>query len=114
MPVSPLELAKKLSFEIVNGGGCMERQIDGVYCGDLLSMVMGRAQADNVWITVMGNVNTIAVAVLADISCIILSENTTLDIDAIAKAQAQEICVLASGMPTFETAMAVQKALSEK
>lgn len=110
--MSPLELAKKLSFNIVNAGSGEERQINGVYCGDLLSMVMGRAQADNAWITVMGNVNTIAVAVLADISCIILSENSALDIDAKTKAEAQDVCVISSGMPTFETAMAVQRALS--
>ena len=40
-----------------------------------LSWVMARAQSGNVWITVMGNVNAIAVATLTDVSCIVLTEN---------------------------------------
>ena len=32
-----------------------EREIDGVYVGDLLSWVMGRAQSDNAWVTIMSN-----------------------------------------------------------
>ena len=34
-----------------------EREISGVYIGDLLSWVMGRAKADNAWITIMSNIN---------------------------------------------------------
>ena len=44
-----------------------EREIDGVYIGDLLSWVMGRASQDNAWITIMSNINVIAVATLAAI-----------------------------------------------
>ena len=47
-----------------------DRDIDGVYIGDLLSWVMGRAQMDNAWITIMSNVNVIAVASLADGFCV--------------------------------------------
>ena len=40
---------------------------------------MGKAPAGCAWITVMGNVNSIAVATLADISCIILADSVELD-----------------------------------
>ena len=73
-----------------------EREITGVYIGDLLSWVMGRAQGGDCWFTVMGNVNAIAVAFLADCACIVLCENATLDNDAKEKAELQDICVLAS------------------
>ena len=39
-----------------------DREIKGCYIGDLLSWVMGRAEADNVWITIMSNINIAAVA----------------------------------------------------
>lgn len=55
------------------------REIDGVYIGDLLSWVMGRAQSGNVWITIMSNINIVAVASLADTSCIILAEGVDVD-----------------------------------
>ena len=30
-----------------------EREVKGAYVGDLLSWVMGKAEADNVWVTIM-------------------------------------------------------------
>ena len=67
------ELGRALSLEtVVAGDG--GREVTGGYCGDLLSWVMGRAPAGCVWLTVMGNVNAIAVAVLADVACILLTE----------------------------------------
>ena len=47
--------------------GDLSRLVTGGSCGDLLSWVMGRALPDSAWITVMGNVNAVAVAVLADV-----------------------------------------------
>ena len=40
---------------------------------------MARALSGNVWITVMGNVNAIAVGTLTDVSCIVLTENASLE-----------------------------------
>ena len=55
---------------------------------------MGRAKESSAWVTVMGNVNAVAVAVLADISCIVLAENSTLDEDAKIKADEHDIPIL--------------------
>ena len=55
----------------------------GIYCCDLLSIVMGRAPADGLWVTVMGNLNSIAVAVLTDSACILLAEGMALDGDVL-------------------------------
>ena len=60
-----------------------DREINGVYIGDLLSWVMGRAQADNAWITIMSNINILAVASLADTACIILAEGVEVAQDVI-------------------------------
>lgn len=60
----------------------LSREVTGGYCGDLLSWVMSRAKAGDAWMTVMGNVNSIGVAALADIACIILTESAPLDEDA--------------------------------
>jgi len=82
-----------------------DRQIDGVYIGDLLSWVMGRAQMDNAWITIMTNVNVIAVASLADTSCVVLAEGVEMPEDIVATAQEKEINVLRSSEPIYETAL---------
>lgn len=103
--MTPVEFAKKHSFTILNEGEGNERLIEGVYCCDLLSVVMGKAKQNDAWITVMGNVNSIAVAVLADVSCIILSEDISLDDTAMQKAKEQNVCVLKSDLPTYEIAL---------
>ena len=82
-----------------------DREIDGVYIGDLLSWVMGRAQMDNAWITIMTNVNVIAVASLADTSCVILAEGVEMPEDLVATAQEKEVNILSSSQPIYETAV---------
>ena len=105
------ELAEKLKLTVINIGEGDTRVIEGVYCCDLLSIVMGKAKENDAWITVMGNINSIAVAVLSDVSCIILSENMQLDADSLEKAIAQDICVFASELPTYDIAMQIYEAM---
>lgn len=110
--MNALALAKELNLKVLVEGEGQYRDITGgIYCGDLLSLVMGRAKADCAWITMMANVNAVAVAVLADTGCVILSEGVQLDEAAIAKAKAQGVCILWSEEPTFELAMKAAKAL---
>ena len=86
-----------------------QREINGVYIGDLLSWVMGRAKADDAWITIMSNINVVAVASLADVSCVILAEGVTLDEATVKAAEGKGINVLKTELPIYETA----KILSE-
>lgn len=98
------ELAEKLELKVISGGAGLNRTPNSIYCCDLLSIVMGRAPKDSAWITVMANSNTVAVAVLADVACVILSEGVTFNEDTIKKAEEEDVCVLATELPTFEIA----------
>ena len=86
-----------------------QREINGAYIGDLLSWVMGRAKANDAWITIMSNINVVAVASLADVSCVILAEGVLLDDEIIKAAEEKGINVLKTELPIYETA----KILSE-
>ena len=105
------EMAAACGWTLLAGGEGEDNQIDGCYIGDLLSWVMARAQSGNVWITVMGNVNAIAVATLTDVSCIVLTENAALDADAASKAEMQGIPVSGCGANSYQTAVQVYKLL---
>lgn len=78
-----------------------DREVSGGYAGDLLSWVMGRARAGDAWVTIMSNVNIVAVATLADPACIILSEGVEPDADALSKAEAMGVNLLGSKRDTF-------------
>ncbi len=86
-----------------------EREIKGVYIGDLLSWVMGRAKADDAWITIMSNINIVAVASLADVSCIILAEGVELDRSVSQTAALKGINVISTKLTAYETAALLSK-----
>lgn len=105
-----IELGRALGWELVCGEG--EREVTGgVYCGDLLSIVMGRAPAGCLWVTVMGNVNAAAVASLADAACIVVAEHMPVDEEARAGAAKGNVTIFKSEKPVFETALAAAKRL---
>lgn len=105
------EIAAACGWNLLAGGEGEDNQADGCYVGDLLSWVMARAQSGNVWITVMGNVNAIAVATLTDVCCIVLTENAALDADAAKKAEMQGIPVYSCAANSYETAIKVHQLL---
>ena len=82
-----------------------DREICGVYVGDLLSWVMGRAKSDDAWITIMSNVNILAVASLADTACIILAEGVTVDESIKATAIDKEINIISTNLSIYEAAV---------
>ena len=97
------EAAAKCGFEIAAGDNALSREITGIYCCDLLSFAMGRAPEGSAWITVMGNMNSVAVASLADVACIVLCDGVRPDDEMMKKARQQDIALLLSGLPAFET-----------
>ena len=99
-------LAERLGLEKINIGD-PDREITAGYVGDLLSWVMGRAPEGGAWITVMTNVNVIAVASLSDVACVILAEGAKLDEAALSRAKTEGINVLASSKPAFDLARAL-------
>ena len=105
------ELIDSNMFQVVNVGEETERAITTPFCCDLLSIAMGRAPAGCAWVTVMGNMNTLAVATLADAACIIMAEGALLDEIAIKKARDQEITVMGTELPIFDAALKIYEKL---
>ena len=89
-----------------------EREIKGAYIGDLLSWVMGKAEPDNAWITIMSNINIVAVSTLVDVSCIILAENVIPDEDALNAAKAKGVNILSTALSAYEAAIKVSGLIS--
>lgn len=96
------ELKDKFKLKVLAGSNNLNREVNGFYSCDLLSWVLGKAESGNALLTVMGNINSIAVAAMLDLSCIILTEGSWLDEDAKQKANEEGIPVLASEVGTFE------------
>ena len=108
MTVIELIDASGLGIQCLHDG---DRTVDGAYVGDLLSWVMGRACADNAWITIMSNINVIAVASLSDVSCVIFAEGVKPDDELIRVAKEKGVNLLTSELTAYETAVNISKFL---
>ena len=104
------EFAENFGFEPVVMAD-PERTVSGCYVGDLLSWVMGRAKENNVWITIMTNVNTVAVGSLADVSAVLLAEGVKLEQPVIDCAEARGVNVVSAKVPAYEAAVLIHGAI---
>ena len=59
------DLINKNLFQLKNAGDDLDREITVPFCCDLLSVAMGQAPSGCAWVTVMSNINTLAVTVFA-------------------------------------------------
>ncbi|MBR4071364.1 MAG: AraC family transcriptional regulator [Clostridia bacterium] len=104
-------LAQKMELRHICGS--TDREICGCYAGDLLSWVMSHAEYGHIWITIMSNINVVAVASLCDVACVVLAEGVELDPDALEAATKQDICVFSSKLSTYELCTLVSKYINE-
>ena len=104
------EIAEKLSLKPLSVADS-SREVSGVYIGDLLSWVMGRADSGDVWITIMSNINIVAVASLADVACIILAEGVVPDETVCTTAQQKGINIYTSEKTAYQLAAALAECL---
>ena len=106
-----LELEQKKIFEKAAGLNGGEQKISAVYCCDMLSVAMSHAPAGCAWVTVVGNVNTLAAAVMAGAACVILAEGIQMEPEVFQRAEEKGIFVFLSKLPVFETALKIHKLL---
>ena len=104
------ELCKISDFTLLTQGD-MDKEITKPFCCDLLSVAMSKAPSGGCWVTVMGNINTLAVASLTDSACVVLAEGTLLDDAVIEKARQQDITLFKTDMPIFEACLKVHEML---
>ena len=93
----------ELGLAVVCAGRGADAEVTGAYAGDLLSDVIANSKAGNVWVTMQVHVNIVAVAVLKDLSAIILVNGRTPAEDTLKKASEENVTILTSGLPAFET-----------
>lgn len=105
------ELAEKIGLEFITTGKSEFKEVKGCYIGDLLSWVMGRAEGMSAWITIMNNVNIVAVAVLAEVSCIILAEGVSAADDVRKRAEEQGVAILSSEKTAYELAAEISECI---
>lgn len=97
------EIVKKIDLEIITGE-YEDRDVLFGYVSDMLSDVMGHAPADSALITILAHENVLAVALLRDISIIILVNGRKPDSRTLEKAREEDIIIGTTDLSAFEVA----------
>jgi hypothetical protein len=96
------DIVERCHLKVIAGRNLLNRPIKGGYASDLLSDVMANARANDIWVTLQGHPNIVAVAKLKDLAGIIIVNGRKPDKDTIAKADAESVAILTSGQAAFE------------
>jgi predicted transcriptional regulator len=96
------EIAEALALTTRAGQVHLARDVTGGYAADLLSCAMAGAGQGNIWVTLQGHLNVIAIASLNELAAVVVTENKPVAPDALAKAEEEGIPVLTTPMTTFE------------
>ena len=95
------DLIEPLSARVLCGGDFLDAEVAGGYCCDLLSWVMAHGKRGGAWITVQTHLNTVAVASLLDLACIIIPEDIEVNDQTLAKAEQEGIAVLSTSLTGY-------------
>jgi len=95
------ELCRQLQLDVQAAPAKLSTQVTGGYASDLLSCVMAKAQTGYVWVTLQSHPNIVAVASLANLAGIIITEGMNPDPATIEKAEEQGIPILTTSLTTF-------------
>ena len=104
--MTPKEIASKLDATVEVEA---ERDCNGVYVGDFLSRVMGKAPPSCVWLTVMNNINVAGVAALAEVGAVVLCEGVAPDKLLKSKCADERIPLLTTSLTAYEACLRLAK-----
>lgn len=96
------DLVKALDLQVLSGGKGLDRLVTGGYVSDLLSDVMGHADAGQLWMTLQTHKNVMAIASLKDLAAILLVNGNQPDEDTARQSELEEIPILGTSLAAFE------------
>jgi predicted transcriptional regulator len=97
-------MQRALKLELTGGEKGLDREVLSGYCGDLLSDVMTNAPQGSVWLTIQSHQNIMAVAVLRELSAVVLVNGRKPDEDTRKRAEEEGIPLLVSPLSSYELA----------
>ena len=96
------DLMDLIEAKTLTPGVAPDKEITCGYACDLLSWVMAHGEEGMAWVTVQTHLNVVAVAALAEMACVVLPEEISMEAESLQKAEAEGLCVLSTRLTTFE------------
>ena len=96
------EIAGQLRLELKTKNVPLEAEVKTGYASDLLSDVLANSIEGDLWITRQTHLNIVAIAVMRDLSAILLANGVEPDADTLGKAMEKMVPIFRTPLPTFE------------
>lgn len=97
-------LVEALQLKVLTENANLEAEVSGGYASDLLSNVMGQAEAGMIWITMQGHQNIVAIASLLGLAAIVVTADMVVEADTLTKAEQNDVVILTTALDTYEVA----------
>jgi predicted transcriptional regulator len=98
------QLAEELALTVKAAQRGLAKEVKGGYTSDLLSDVMANSKEGDIWVTIQGHPNVVAVATLRDLAGVILANGRQPDAETVQRAEEEGVPILCTPLPTFEVA----------
>ncbi len=96
------DVVEQLDLKVLAGSQGLDKVLTGGYVSDLLSDVMGHADAGQVWITLQSHKNVMAIASLKDLAAVILVADNQPEGDMAAQSEQEGIPILGTALSCYE------------
>ena len=96
------DIVKSYELKVKCGKNLLNREIEGGYASDLLSDVIAHTKKGDIWITLQGHPNIVAVAMLKELAGIIIINGRNPEQETIKKAEVEGMPIMTSNLSTFE------------
>jgi hypothetical protein len=91
-----------LELRVAAGAERLGVEVTGGYTSDLLSCAMAGAGKGNVWVTLQGHLNVVAVASLNELAAVIVTEGKPIAAETASKAEEEAVVLLQTSLGSYD------------
>ncbi len=106
------EIVNRLSIEALTPYD-EQTEVAGAYISDLLSDVIANSSERQLWLTLQGHQNVVAVALLNDLAGVIITGGYAPAVETVAKASEKGIALFSTSLNSFELGGKIYLLLNE-
>lgn len=77
-------------------------KVTGAYTSDLMSDVIANAKENQLWVTLQGHQNVVAVSLLKELAGVIISGGYMPDSETLARAKKEKLAIFSTKLSNFE------------
>jgi hypothetical protein len=96
------EIVSALELRVAAGASRLDTEVTGGYTSDLLSCAMAGANKGNVWVTLQGHLNVVAVASLNELAAVVITEGKPVSADTASKAEEEGVVLLQTPLSSYQ------------